>query len=130
MIIASLNGKSNFLKFSIRFSQIAPAQLLTPSLWIDNIGMLSRLYHYWRSSVALDGWGSGLHNILEAVAFGLPVIFGPQIQNFRHIRIDRYGRWISRVSNQDELTRKVKTLIEDKQLRESITVKIRLRRKS
>ena len=28
------------------------------------------------------GFGSGIHNILEAVAFGVPVIFGPNHQKF------------------------------------------------
>ncbi|MCL1670144.1 3-deoxy-D-manno-octulosonic acid transferase [Elizabethkingia ursingii] len=46
-------------------------------LIIDNIGMLSRLYHY--ADVAVVGGGfhtSGLHNILEAAAYAVPVIFG------------------------------------------------------
>lgn len=44
-------------------------------LIIDNIGMLSRLYHY--ADVAVVGGGfhtSGLHNILEAAAYAVPVI--------------------------------------------------------
>ena len=48
-------------------------------LIIDNIGMLSRLYHY--ANVAVVGGGfhtSGLHNILEAAAYAVPVIFGNQ----------------------------------------------------
>jgi 3-deoxy-D-manno-octulosonic-acid transferase len=45
-------------------------------LIIDNIGMLSSLYRY--SSIAYIGgsFGSGLHNILEAATFGVPVLFG------------------------------------------------------
>lgn len=46
-------------------------------LIIDNIGMLSKLYHY--ADVALVGGGfhsAGLHNILEAAAFGVPVVIG------------------------------------------------------
>ncbi len=46
-------------------------------LIIDNIGMLSRLYHY--ADVAVVGGGfhtSGLHNILEAAAYAVPVVFG------------------------------------------------------
>jgi len=47
-------------------------------LVIDNIGILSRLYKY--ASVAYVGGGfgnSGLHNILEAAAYRIPVIIGP-----------------------------------------------------
>lgn len=46
-------------------------------LIIDNIGLLSKLYSY--ADVAVVGGGfhdAGLHNILEAATFGVPVIFG------------------------------------------------------
>ncbi|AYO56946.1 3-deoxy-D-manno-octulosonic acid transferase [Chryseobacterium sp. 6424] len=48
-------------------------------LIIDCIGLLSRLYSY--ASVAVVGGGfhtKGLHNILEAAVFGVPVLFGAQ----------------------------------------------------
>jgi 3-deoxy-D-manno-octulosonic-acid transferase len=46
-------------------------------LIIDTIGLLSRAYRY--SSIAWigGGFGKGIHNILEAAAFGNAVIFGP-----------------------------------------------------
>lgn len=46
-------------------------------LIIDSIGLLSRLYSY--ADIAVVGGGfhdAGLHNILEAATFGVPVIFG------------------------------------------------------
>lgn len=47
-------------------------------LIIDNIGMLSRLYHYATITYVGGGFGDdGLHNILEPAAFGKPVIYGP-----------------------------------------------------
>ncbi|TDE12941.1 3-deoxy-D-manno-octulosonic acid transferase [Dyadobacter psychrotolerans] len=45
-------------------------------LFIDNIGMLSSLYRYGNMAFIGGSFGSGLHNILEAATFGLPVIFG------------------------------------------------------
>ncbi|MDL1913518.1 MAG: 3-deoxy-D-manno-octulosonic acid transferase [Bergeyella sp.] len=46
-------------------------------LIIDSIGLLSRLYSYGDIAVVGGGFHSGgLHNILEAAVFGLPVIFG------------------------------------------------------
>ena len=48
-------------------------------LIIDCIGLLSKLYSY--ADVAIVGGGfhdKGLHNILEAATFGVPVIFGNQ----------------------------------------------------
>ena len=48
-------------------------------LIINNIGLLSKLYSY--ADIAVVGGGfhtAGLHNILEAATFGVPVIFGNQ----------------------------------------------------
>lgn len=50
-------------------------------LIIDSIGLLSKLYAY--ADVAIVGGGfhsAGLHNILEAATFGIPVLFGNQYQ--------------------------------------------------
>ena len=48
-------------------------------LIIDNVGMLSRLYHYATITYVGGGFGyDGLHNILEAAVYGKPVIFGPE----------------------------------------------------
>ena len=50
-------------------------------LIIDNIGMLSRLYHYATITYVGGGFGDdGLHNILEAAVYGRPVIFGPEYE--------------------------------------------------
>jgi 3-deoxy-D-manno-octulosonic-acid transferase len=67
----------------IRWSDCQSSDQLKQSDWqtllIDNIGMLSRLYRY--GSVAYIGGGfhrAGIHNILEAAVYGMPVIFGPE----------------------------------------------------
>jgi 3-deoxy-D-manno-octulosonic-acid transferase len=45
---------------------------------MDNVGMLSRLYHYATICYVGGGFGDdGIHNILEAAVFGKPVVFGP-----------------------------------------------------
>ncbi|BAV04671.1 3-deoxy-D-manno-octulosonic-acid transferase [Filimonas lacunae] len=47
-------------------------------LIIDNIGMLSRLYHYATICYVGGGFGGdGIHNILEAAVYYKPVVFGP-----------------------------------------------------
>ena len=51
-------------------------------LIIDNIGMLSSLYQYGEIAYIGGGFGAGIHNTLEAAAFGLPVIFGPNYRKF------------------------------------------------
>jgi 3-deoxy-D-manno-octulosonic-acid transferase len=55
-------------------------------LIIDNIGMLSSLYQYGDIAYIGGGFGVGIHNTLEATAFGLPVIFGPNYQRFKEAR--------------------------------------------
>lgn len=52
-------------------------------LIIDNIGMLSRLYHYAHITYVGGGFDAGgIHNVLEPAVFGKPVIFGPVYQKF------------------------------------------------
>lgn len=56
---------------------VQPANLNSQVLIIDSIGLLSKLYSY--ADLAVVGGGfhdAGLHNILEAATFGIPVIFG------------------------------------------------------
>lgn len=45
-------------------------------LFIDNIGMLSSLYQFAKVAYVGGAFGKGLHNILEPLGFGRPVIFG------------------------------------------------------
>jgi 3-deoxy-D-manno-octulosonic-acid transferase len=51
-------------------------------LIINTIGKLSHLYQYAHLALIGGGFGVGTHNILEAVNFGLPVIFGPNHRYF------------------------------------------------
>lgn len=55
-------------------------------LIIDNIGMLSQLYQYSDIAYIGGGFGAGIHNTLEAAAFGLPVIFGPEHHKFQEAK--------------------------------------------
>jgi 3-deoxy-D-manno-octulosonic-acid transferase len=45
--------------------------------------MLSSLYQYGDIAYIGGGFGAGIHNTLEAAAFGLPVIFGPEYSKFK-----------------------------------------------
>lgn len=69
---------------SIRYSTVEESDALDYTvLIIDNIGMLSSLYQYGDIAYIGGGFNAGIHNTLEAVTFGLPVIFGPKYQKFR-----------------------------------------------
>ena len=52
-------------------------------LIINNIGLLSRLYHYAKICYIGGGFtGDGVHNVLEAAVYGKPVIHGPVYEKF------------------------------------------------
>jgi len=66
---------------ALLYSELKHSQTLkfsnSQTLIIDSIGLLSKLYSY--GDIAVVGGGfhdAGLHNILEAATFGVPVIFG------------------------------------------------------
>lgn len=49
---------------------------------VDTIGKLSYLYRFGILAYIGGGFGKGIHNILEAATYGLPVIFGPEYTRF------------------------------------------------
>ncbi len=55
-------------------------------LIIDQIGILSHIYRYGKYAYIGGGFGRGIHNILEAVIYGVPVIFGPKYGKFKEAR--------------------------------------------
>ncbi len=62
---------------AIRYSQAADKELEDYQvLIIDNMGMLSRLYRYGEFAYVGGAFGKGLHNILEAACYGIPIFFG------------------------------------------------------
>ncbi len=52
-------------------------------LIIDCFGLLSSIYRYGEIAYIGGGFGAGIHNVLEAAVYGIPVIFGPNNQKFR-----------------------------------------------
>jgi 3-deoxy-D-manno-octulosonic-acid transferase len=82
-------------------------------LIIDNIGLLSSLYRYGQLAYIGGGFGKGIHNILEASAFSLPVIFGPNYLKSREaIDLLRIGGAFT-INNYDELYTTVYSMKED-----------------
>lgn len=52
-------------------------------LIIDCFGLLSSVYHYGHVAYVGGGFGVGIHNVLEAAVWGMPVIFGPNNKHFQ-----------------------------------------------
>jgi 3-deoxy-D-manno-octulosonic-acid transferase len=55
-------------------------------LIIDCFGLLSSIYRYGDIAYVGGGFGVGIHNILEAAVYGIPVLFGPKHQKFREAK--------------------------------------------
>ncbi|WP_281626488.1 3-deoxy-D-manno-octulosonic acid transferase [Segatella salivae] len=52
-------------------------------LIINCFGLLSSIYHYGTISYVGGGFGVGIHNVLEAAVWDIPVIFGPNNKRFQ-----------------------------------------------
>lgn len=85
-------------------------------LIVDQMGMLSSLYQYASLAYVGGGFGKGIHNTLEAAAFGMPVIFGPRHEKFTEaVGLIKIGGALS-VANYDDLKNAYITLLGDYQL--------------
>ena len=49
-------------------------------------GLLSSTYRYGEVAYIGGGFGVGIHNVLEAAVYGIPVVFGTNYQKFREAR--------------------------------------------
>jgi len=89
------------------------------TLIIDNIGMLSRLYHYATITFIGGGFNKGIHNTLEAAVYGKPVLFGPNYKKFKEaIGLIETGGGVC-VNSSTELTSQLKRLLTNKDILES-----------
>jgi 3-deoxy-D-manno-octulosonic-acid transferase len=61
---------------SVRYSKSGQHLNSYDVLIIDNVGMLSSLYRYGEFAYIGGAFGKGLHNILEAACYGVPIFFG------------------------------------------------------
>lgn len=52
-------------------------------LIVDCFGLLSSIYHYGEIAYVGGGFGVGIHNVLEAAVWDVPVFFGPNNKRFQ-----------------------------------------------
>ncbi len=62
----------------VKFSEVNQESSLASFdvLIVDNIGLLASIYQYADFAFIGGAFGKGLHNILEAATFGMPIFFG------------------------------------------------------
>lgn len=67
-----------------RFSELDKCDLKKLRIVIVNtMGMLSSMYRYGHVAYIGGGFGSGIHNTIEASTFGLPVVMGPNYKKYQ-----------------------------------------------
>ena len=89
IIIVPHQPSSNFLEDIINFFGEAKCQKYTmkdelqtePVLIVDIVGILAELYKYAQIAYVGGSFKQGIHNVMEAAVYGIPVLYGPQYQN-------------------------------------------------
>ena len=67
----------------LRYTQANETNGANEVLIIDCFGLLSSIYHYGDVAYVGGGFGVGIHNVVEAAVWSVPVIFGPNNQKFQ-----------------------------------------------
>jgi 3-deoxy-D-manno-octulosonic-acid transferase len=98
----------------VRFSKanietVADFQVLI----IDNIGMLSSIYKYGNIAYVGGGFGTGIHNILEAAVYGMPIVFGTNYKRFNEAKEMIAIKTAFSIDNLEDFTRIMKTFLSD-----------------
>ena len=69
---------------AVRYTATTPEEAAQAQcLLIDCFGLLSSVYQYGEVAYVGGGFGVGIHNVLEAVVWKMPVLFGPNHQRFQ-----------------------------------------------
>ena len=68
-----------------RLSRLTRGEAPGRVVLVDSIGLLSRLYRLGHVAYVGGGFGAGIHNVLEAVAYGLPTAVGPKHGTFAEV---------------------------------------------
>jgi 3-deoxy-D-manno-octulosonic-acid transferase len=89
-------------------------------LVVDTLGMLTYLYRLADLTYVGDGFGGGIHSILEPAAFGMPIFFGPRYHAFREAvdLVERKG--VFPVMNRQELADGIRRFLDDPKAREKV----------
>ncbi len=79
----------------VRYTEAEKNPSASPSdsevLIVDCFGLLSSIYRYATVSYVGGGFGVGIHNLLEAAVWQIPVVFGPNNQRFQEAQDLKQG---------------------------------------
>jgi 3-deoxy-D-manno-octulosonic-acid transferase len=85
-------------------------------LIVDVIGILSSIYRCGYIAYIGGGFGKGIHNILEAATYGIPVVFGPRFQKFQEAVDLTSRKGAFSVKNYSQFAQTLEALLNDEQL--------------
>jgi 3-deoxy-D-manno-octulosonic-acid transferase len=71
-------------------------------LIIDCFGLLSSIYRYGELAYIGGGFGVGIHNVLEAAVYGIPILFGTNYHKFKEAKELINCRGAFSISNANE----------------------------
>ena len=92
---------------------------------LDTIGQLSSAYQYGSVAFVGGGFSGSLHNILEPLAYGLPVLFGPKHQKFPEAKQFLDLGFAQQISSAKELDAALRYFMEQQEkYQETITQKV------
>lgn len=87
---------------------------------VDSIGILLTIYTYASAAFIGGSFKQGIHNVLEAAVYGIPVMFGPKIDNSQESQeLLRRGGGIL-VKNKREAFRQFRTIFSKEDLRKQM----------
>ena len=110
----NLNGKITNIRFSL-LNNYNDEQVII----VDSIGILVSLYYYADVAYVGGSFKQGIHNVLEAAVYGVPVLFGIKINNSQEaLELVRRGGGI-KIQNSLEAEKHLNELLDDQKLRES-----------
>lgn len=98
----------------VRYTQATPENVeQADCLIIDCFGLLSSIYRYGEIAYVGGGFGVGIHNVLEAAVYGIPVLFGPNNQRFQEARQLLETKGCFEIHNYEEFKEKIDRLMTD-----------------
>ena len=78
---------------------------------VDSIGILLTLYTYADAAFVGGSFKQNIHNVLEAAVYGIPVLFGPKIDNSQEAKQLLEAKGGMLVKDKKEAYRRIRSLI-------------------
>ncbi len=98
----------------VRYTQVTPDEARRADcLIIDCYGLLSSIYRYGDVAYVGGGFGVGIHNVLEAAVWNIPVVFGPNNGRFIEAQGLKAANGGFEISSKDDFDRIMTRMMTD-----------------